>query len=60
MRYVFSSAKSAASAAVSSRELCKSRPNGFSTMTRVSPDSDETCRAAFCATGTKMDGGMDR
>ena len=38
----------------------RSRPNGFSTITLVSPVEELHSLAAFCATGTKMEGGMER
>ena len=42
------------------RDESRSLPKGFSTITRVWPDLDETCLDAFCATGMKIDGGMER
>jgi hypothetical protein len=60
MRYVASSDRCCFSSAFSARYESESRPNGFSTMTRVQPVADDAAADAAAAAAVNTEGGMDR
>ena len=60
MRNIWSSLKLLLSSVLSSWKDVRSRPNGFSTITRFQPVALLADSDAHAATSVKIDGGMDR